>query len=306
MYGRRKYGTKRATVSYRGSRFGSRFGGKVAYRKKSRYTNRMKFAMVGYRRSTEKKYSDRTYVGQCDTVVSGKGSPTMLANGVVFTSTHWGLYDFEAGGGNGTPPAPAVSNDMLKGLATGNDVRTRIGNKVKGQYVKGAMTFNAACTDATLYKDQGGETAVNSAANPSLAYLRTTIRMCIVKDVQVNSADANVHWKHVFEHGNALGAGVHSELKIDNMGRFIVLQDKTFTLDADEPQKTVQFMVSGSQIGSVRYNGPNANSLTDKGIYMIWSAFTLGVPNETGDTGVPPAVKMSSPIAHSRFCFTDD
>ena len=34
MYGRRKYATKRATVSYRGSRFGSRFGGKVAYRKK--------------------------------------------------------------------------------------------------------------------------------------------------------------------------------------------------------------------------------------------------------------------------------
>lgn len=305
MYGRRKYGAKRATVAYRGSRFGSRFGGKVAYRKKSRYTNRMKFAMVGYRRSTEKKYSDRTYVGQCDTIASGVGSPAMIANGVVFTSTHWGEYHMRSGGGSGNVPALAISNDMLKGLATGNDVRTRIGNKVKGQYVKGAMTFNAAYVDAMQTKDQGGETAVDTAAKPTLAYLRTTIRMCIVKDVQVNSADANVYWNSVFEN-DSFGAGVHSELKIDNMGRFIVLQDKSFTLDADDPQKTVQFMVSGSQIGSVRYNGPNANSLTDKGIYMIWSAFTLGAPSETGVNYPATTIRMSNPVAHSRFCFTDD
>lgn len=305
MYGRRKYGTKRATVSYRGSRFGSRFGGKVAYRKKSRYTNRMKFAMVGYRRNTEKKYSDRTYVGDRDVIASGVGSPAGTSNGAVFTSTHWGEYDFRSGGGTGGT-ALAVSNDMLKGLATGNDVRTRIGNKVKGQYVKGALTFTAAYTDATLYKDQGGETAVDLAANPSLAYLRTTIRMCIVKDVQVNSADANIYWNSVFENTGIWGAGVHSELKIENMGRFIVLQDKTFTLDADDPQKTVQFMVSGSQIGSVRYNGPNANSLTDKGIYMIWSAFTVGAPSETGLNFPATTIKMAGPVGHSRFCFTDD
>ena len=42
-------------------------------------------------------------------------------------------------------------------------------------------------------------------------------------------------------------AGVHSELNVDNMGRFIILEDKMFTVDAQNPQKTVQFMVNGSK-----------------------------------------------------------
>ena len=33
---------------------------------------------------------------------------------------------------------------MLKGIATGTDVRNRIGNKIAVKYVKGAFTFNAA------------------------------------------------------------------------------------------------------------------------------------------------------------------
>ena len=103
---------------------------------------------------------------------------------------------------------------------------------------------------------------------------------------------------------NAAGwnGGVHAELNIDNMGRFIVLMDKTFTLDADDPQVTIPFQISGSQIGPVRYNGPGTNSLTDKGIYVIWAAYTAGV----GRVATPEeSVGLQGPNLHSRLAFTD-
>ena len=40
------------------------------------------------------------------------------------------------------------------------------------------------------------------------------------------------------------------------MGRFIILSDQYVELSAENPQKTIKFMISGSKVGSVRYNGP--------------------------------------------------
>ena len=113
------------------------------------------------------------------------------------------------------------------------------------------------------------------AVSQNKVYMRTTYRMLLVKDLQVNSADAYVSWSQVMDTSN-FQAGVHSELNVNNMGRFIVLEDKMFTVDAQNPQKTVQFMVKGSKTGPVRYNGPDATALTDKGLYVVWAAFTLG------------------------------
>ena len=48
--------------------------------------------------------------------------------------------------------APAINNDMFKGLATGTDARTRIGNKLKPRYLKGSFTFTAAAVDADVTK----------------------------------------------------------------------------------------------------------------------------------------------------------
>ena len=60
MYGRRKYGAKRATVAYRGSRFGSGTTTKMAYKRRPRYTNKLRFATVGFTRNIERKYVDWT------------------------------------------------------------------------------------------------------------------------------------------------------------------------------------------------------------------------------------------------------
>ena len=122
----------------------------------------------------------------------------------------------------------------------------------------------------------------------------------IVKDLQVNSADNIITWQQVFDTTNQQ-AGVHSELNVDNMGRFIVLQDKIFTVDADTPQKTCPFLVSGGKLGSVRYNGFSSTAATDKGLYVVWSAFVMGFVN-TNNSGI----ELASPVGHSRFCFTDE
>ena len=260
---------------------------KVAFRKKTGYYS-MKF-------KGEKKYFDKTYqANNSETFTgnsAGSGAPR-FNSGVTYISNTWGQYSF------GGVSAPAViSNDMLKGIATGTDVRSRIGNKIAVKYVKGAFTFNAAWIGpAASTAGQGGETY--PVGNPQ--YLRTTYRMCIVKDLQVNSTDAQVTWNQVFDTNNNV-AGVHSELNVNNMGRFIVLEDKIFTVDADTPQKTCPFMISGSKIGSVRYNGPASNALTDKGLYIIYAAFVGGVL-----VAAASDIELPSPVGHSRLCFTDE
>lgn len=242
----------------------------------------------------EKKYFDKTY--QCDGYETLSGAANnSLNNGVTYVSNAWQTYTFGA-----RTTAVTTSNDMFKGLATGTDARTRIGNKIKPRYIKGAFTFTAAVTYANQTKVQSGEQYVHDAVNQNLVYMRTTYRMLLVKDLQVNSADAQVTWSQVMDTTN-FQAGVHSELNVDNMGRFIILEDKMFTVDAQNPQKTVQFMVNGSKTGPVRYNGPAVNALTDKGLYVVWAAFTMGVGNTSVDN-----INIASPVGHSRVCFSDE
>ena len=68
-------------------------------------------------------------------------------------ATIGGSYTF---GTQITGTAPAINNDMLKGLGTGTDARTRIGNKIKPQYLKGSFTFQAALVDTTTTKVKAG------------------------------------------------------------------------------------------------------------------------------------------------------
>ena len=100
---------------------------KVAYRKKRGYYS-MKF-------KGEKKYFDKTYQANTNESLTGQTTPNTSNNGVTYISNTWGDYSF----GNQVGTASTTSNDMLKGLATGTTARTRIGNKLRVNYVKGAF-----------------------------------------------------------------------------------------------------------------------------------------------------------------------
>lgn len=295
---------KSAASSYRRRRFSVRRATKK-FTALSKRRSGLRFATVGFSRNVEKKYWDKTYQANCLETLTGQTAVTnFAANGVTYVSNLWGDYTF----GETQSSATAVSNDMLKGVPTGTTARTRIGNKINPRYLKGAFTFNAATyiAQSNSYAGQGGETEPYRSDDYAQPYLRTTYRFVIVKDLQVNSTDVNVTWPQVFD-TTGQQAGVHSELNVDNMGRFVVLQDKLFTLDADQPQKTIPFMISGKKIGSVRYNGPSGTALTDRGIYIIYAAFVYGWRKQsTGDALVADNFKLSSPVGHSRLCFTDD
>lgn len=302
-YGSRFNYRKSSSSSYRRRRFNIGGRSKAMLFKKTRTGLKRsgmipRFATVGFARNVEKKYFDKTYQANNSESLTGQTAPTVNNNGITYISNTWGNYSF----GSQVATASVVSNDMLKGVATGTTARTRIGNKLRVSYVKGAFTFNAAITGSgsVAVKNQGGEALNTEAAVVNVqSYLRTTYRFCIVKDLQVNSTDTQITWAQVFDTTN-LQAGVHSELNVDNMGRFIVIEDKIFTVDADTPQKTCPFMVRGSSLGSIRYNGPSEAALTDKGLYIIWAAFVMG--------SLMPAnlVDLPSPVGHSRLCFTDD
>lgn len=289
---RKSFGSRRGMRRSGGSR-GSRHGyKKTGYRKP-------RFATVGFARNVEKKYHDKTLQADHGEVQTG-GNTSIKSSGVTYVSNAWSTYNF----GAANTSATSTSNDMFKGLGTGTNARTRIGNKIKVKYVKGAFTFNAAVLgDGTgLARSQGGEALAHTFTGTAAQnYLRTTYRMVIVKDMQVNSTDAQVTWAQVFD-TNGTFAGVHSELNVENMGRFVVLDDKVFTLDADTPQKTCVFHIGGNVLGSVRYNGTTGISLTDKGVYVIWAAFVMGVINSIALTDID----CPSPVGHSRLCFTDE
>ena len=293
-----RYSTRKKS-GYRGKRGYASSGRRRSYSKMARRAGRrMKFATVGFARNVEKKYFDKTYQANHGEAKAG-GPAGAKASGVTYISNTWGTYSFGASGASAV-----TSNDMFKGLATGTTARTRIGNKIKVRYVKGAFTFTAAVLGdgATSQRQQNGESlATLTSLAATQSYLRTTFRMVIVKDMQVNSTDTQVTWAQVFDTTN-LQAGVHSELNVDNMGRFLVLGDKTFTLDAETPQKTLPFNIAGNAVGSVRFNGPSDTALTDKGVYVVWSAFVMGVT----DTMALADIDCPSPVGHSRLCFTDD
>lgn len=289
---RKSVGSRRGMRRSGGSR-GSRYGyKKTGYRKP-------RFATVGFTRNVEKKYHDKTYhSGHHEVKTMGTSNPK--SSGVMYISNAWGTYNF----GSADTTGGSTSNDMFKGLVTGTSARSRIGNKIKVKYVKGAFTFTAAVLgDGTgLARSQGGEALAHTFTGTAAQnYLRTTFRMVIVKDMQVNSTDTELKWSQVFD-TNSLIAGVHSELNVDNMGRFVVLDDKVFTLDADTPQKTCTFHIGGNALGSVRYNGPAEDALTDKGVYVIWAAFVMGVSLQV----TLAEIDCPLPVGHSRLCFTDD
>ena len=126
---------------------------------------------------------------------------------------------------------------------------------------------------------------MNNTAN-GLQYLRTSWRVVIVKDTQSNSTDPQITWDQVFTSGvvktNEEVGGINSELNIGNMGRFIILSDQYVELSAENPQCVMKFFIAGSKIGSVRYNGPSDNALTDKGVYVIAANQTTGAYNAAG------------------------
>lgn len=269
-----------------------------------------RFATVGFNRDVEKKYLDRSLIGGTGTgTKTGVDGTNSISQGMMWSSLGFAAYDFKVPAGSFI----TTSNNLLKGVTQGTTASTRIGNLIRGRFLKGAMTLQSAKLSGPSSGATSGDMNGESIATPSTTttiwqFLRTTWRVVIVKDLQVNSVQESVEWDDVFESNNGNGTsmgecgGVHAELKIANMGRFRIISDNFYKTDAVNPQVTVQYMVNSKDLGSIRYNGPGGDALTDKGIHVIFAAYCSGVTagTTTGDGMIAPILTM-----HSRLCFTD-
>jgi hypothetical protein len=262
-----------------------------------------KFATVAYSRDVETKYSDKA--------IQGAGTNTMTqasdAGGFGHTSTVWRTINF---GGSNVPLGTYVQ-DLFKGVPQDTTVNGRVGNKINVKCVKLKITATASHlrnTPVEAVMAQYGESVIVDDPSELRQYLRTTFRVLVVKDTQVNSQNNVIAYDDVMEVDPATGfAGVHSELKIANMGRFKILTDKIFTLDADDPQKTLS--LSYYNLGQVRYNAtqaatPPQTALTDVGLYVVFASWVQGGWN------LPVANSDRFPVAlpvnvSRRLCFTD-
>ena len=276
------------------------------------YKTGLKFATVGFSRDVEKKYRDMALIThQIVSVATGVSGTKKETDGRMFWSAGWSGYDFF----QNTTANDTFSNDLLKRVTQGTSVESRIGNKIRGRWIKGAFTLGGARlsgpSSGATNGDMNGE-ALATASNDSTIsqYLRTSWRVVIVKDLQVNSVNTKINWDDVFKGNDNLTGefgGIHAEMSVTNMGRFKIISDKVYKTDAVNPQETVRFWIPGSEIGNVRYNGPGIDALTDKGIYIIWAAYVSGVT--AGMKGTDSATEgMVAPTftMHSRLAFTDE
>jgi len=266
-----------------------------------------KFAVVSYSRDVEKKYLDRALTALWAASNATANTPTSdPSDGVMYKTLSWRSYSFS---GIAEASSVNITNNLLRAMAQGTTVNERIGQKITGKYIKGAMTLTAAKHQVAIASNSNmyGEAMISESEDPQYQFLRTTWRVAIVRDNQINGTGLDVSWDAVFQLGSkTLDAqdgnvgGVHAELNINNMGRFTVLQDRFFDLDADDPQTTWRYTVPGTQIGQVRYNGPDTTAVSDKGIYVICAAYVNGVRQAATTSILAPVLTM-----HSRFCFTD-
>ena len=293
---RKSFGSRRGMrrgYSSRGSRYGY---------KKSGTTFKPRFAAVAFKRDIEKKYLDSGLSWGTEARGWGKSSdePQRIRSGISWTSrtTREQRFDEDSSG-----EMAVVPSNMLARVPQGATAKSRVGNKIDVKYLKGTTTMTAASVVQSAVQGDNtmnGEVMLDNTVNASaMLYFKTTVRVMIVKDTQVNNATGNVEWADVMENGFGM-FGVYSQLKVENMSRFIVLKDWVFDLDATDPQKTFKWAISGKDIGQVRFNSGAATALTDKGIHMIWSASSVGTGIGGGQGKLSSAV-----VTQYRLCFTD-
>lgn len=199
--------------------------------------------MRAYARDTETKWHDNYKEFPLDT-------KTNALTGVNFTFT----------------AEPGVTN-VLSSVSQGTTATERIGNVVALQSLRCAFVLEAA------------RVSYPGEVSPDTVYLRTAIRLAVVRDLQVNNSLNYIQYSDVFQN---TGASPTSEIMVSaprniaNMGRFQVLYDQTYNLDADDPQLS---FIKTINLGDkhLRYNGPAAEALQDKGLYVVMCARLEGL-----------------------------
>lgn len=157
---------------------------------------------------------------------------------------------------------------------------------------------------------QGGEAyATRRGKSATDAYIRTTYRVMVIKDLKVNQQQTEIGWDTVMQQGSDPGStnggsmgGIMSYIKPEEWGRFEVLSDETVELNAQNPQKILTYSLNNKDIGHVRYTSSDSLAPSNIGIHVIWCALTMGA----GFEGTFRAVDVSPPVLTRGLWFVDE
>lgn len=254
----------------------------------------------------EKKFHDKTWNGDGLGLAIGDASADPR-DGFSFVSQQWENYNFN----HNLDVGHFQRGNILSGIKNGAGVKNRTGQKIDVEWVKGSFTITScALNTAEAWGTNLPEAYIvpygPGELTPHIHYIRTSIRMVIVRDLQYMSHDEWLNWNDVFESGdNEDGLGcIHSEQKVGNMGRFKILSDETVTLHGLNPITTIPFYIKGSDLGQIIYSDDSADSYSSSGLFVIWAAYVPNYWNIGGellqDALAPPTI-----VGHTRVCFTD-
>jgi hypothetical protein len=246
---------------------------RVGYRRPGAYLRRrVPRGIRGYAVDSETKYSDN----HKDFELAGRSHST-------FETMYRFTYEASSG----------LSNNITK-IRQGTTADARIGNVVRLQSLRCGFTAIAA------RRTGNAPPAIDVPALPDSAYMRTSIRVCIVRDLQVNNTQNFIQYNDVFSYGSVAsgGADILAPRNLSNMGRFQVLYDKIINLDSDDPQKSWVYTIPFSN-KSLRFNGPSEEALQTKGLYFISAAACAIDENSPTEPIINyvPQVQFSSRLA---------
>lgn len=275
--------------------------------------NNNRYVNVTYSRDTETKYTDWALatIGVDQKITASVTPSPNLNNGIAWASEQWGYYGFDGSGST----AQAAQNNLVRTPGAGSSITSRVGNQITIKKIDGYVTMTAAQALAPntpdVGSDQWGEQVVlpndGTVQETTYQYLRTAIRVVIVRDNQVNTGSSYVGWNEVFQESTVADSqsstfGLHSHPNLSNMGRFTILSDRVINLDANDPQKTIKFALYGSRAGGkVRFTSANSNAQKNKNIWIVWAAQSLG----TLGTALDRDIVHPRVVLNGRMAFTD-
>lgn len=204
------------------------------------------------------------------------------------------------------------SSNALSGIGQGTISMSRIGNSINVKKLFYRVVLTANGVDGRYLQKNGGEMVstpivrdieTGEICDCGYSYMRTTYRVCIVKDKEMFKEPKNLKWDDVFENNFGPGTnepgGIWGEKKIDVWAKYDILRDITVELNGENPQKTIEIVIHEEEIGEVRYKNENALAPTSQGIYLVWSNVSMGYCTDE------PYFFCTAPIGMHRLYWED-
>lgn len=269
MYGRKKFARK-ATTGRTGGNFG-RLLGALRLPMVSKFKPKGTVARRLNRR--EIKMADDYYnlntwegIGRDGSGDGTGGFINHVLGGVLKTTTY--VTGLLASSGSSMAPRITILSrkvefmpNCLTNVESGTTALTRIGNLIQPRFLTIKGVVNAAQTnDLTDGETIRPEYVDNMDTVVAIArFIRTSVKVFVIRDKSMNEK-GYVEFTDVFQRPTSVpGDGADNNpflwnRKVDTMGRYQIIKEVEFQLDADDPQKSFTWSIPMGGV-AIRYNG---------------------------------------------------